>query len=193
MNAIFASKLFRGSARQEKIRAALANPVNSELVMQLKEYLDITQPDDNAEVLIADDSDDAATSKTADENNESATQEDAAVDTTEDDEPVDSSIDINTASEPDVPTVGKLSDDMNAIKGLLNARDDTDGVVVIKIHGDEMWIHYNDNTNLNTVMEPVISLLYASGYHYLEFNRLARSDNAIVFMCTPQTDGDPHD
>ena len=40
MNAIFASKLFRSSTRQDKIRAALADPVNMELVQQLRSYLD---------------------------------------------------------------------------------------------------------------------------------------------------------
>ena len=43
-------------------------------------------------------------------------------------------------------------------------------------------IHYNDSINLNNVMEPVISLLSNAGYSYLQFNRLARTENAIVFM-----------
>ena len=36
--------------------------------------------------------------------------------------------------------------------------------------------------NLNNVMGSVIELVSALGYANLEFNRLARSDNAIVFQ-----------
>ena len=50
MEQIFASKLFRCSTRQDKIRAAISNPINAPLVAQLKSYLNdeytkISEPD----------------------------------------------------------------------------------------------------------------------------------------------------
>lgn len=69
------------------------------------------------------------------------------------------------------------------IRGMLNARIDTAGVVRVSVKkADEVWVYYNDDINLNTVMEPVIRLLGAANYAYLTFNRLARTDNAIVFV-----------
>lgn len=40
MKAIFASKLYRTSSRRSELTAAIDNPVNAELVMQLRKYLD---------------------------------------------------------------------------------------------------------------------------------------------------------
>lgn len=68
------------------------------------------------------------------------------------------------------------------IKGLLNFKDSTKGVNRILVKENELWIYYNDDINLNNVMAQVIETLNASGYTYLEFNRLARSDNSIVFQ-----------
>lgn len=69
------------------------------------------------------------------------------------------------------------------IKGILNALEDTKGVQRVGIKNEnELWIYYNDSINLNNVMGPVIEELNKPGYTYLEFNRLARSDNAIVFI-----------
>lgn len=68
------------------------------------------------------------------------------------------------------------------IKGMLNFKDSTQGVNRILCKENELWIYYNDDINLNSVMAEVIETLNAANYSYLEFNRLARSDNAIVFL-----------
>lgn len=68
------------------------------------------------------------------------------------------------------------------VKGMLNMNQTTSGVSRILCKENELWIYYNDDVNLNNVMAEVIELLNISGYPYLEFNRLARSDNAIVFQ-----------
>lgn len=68
------------------------------------------------------------------------------------------------------------------IKGMLNFKDSTQGVNRILCKENELWIYYNDDINLNSVMAEVIETLNAASYSYLEFNRLARSDNAIVFL-----------
>lgn len=67
------------------------------------------------------------------------------------------------------------------LKGTLNVRASTSGVVRVLVKNDEVWIYYNDETNLNNVMTPVIEFLNAANYGYLTFNRLARTDNAMVF------------
>lgn len=69
----------------------------------------------------------------------------------------------------------------DVIKGTLNASDDTAGVDRVLVKELELWIYYNDKINLNNVMTSVIDRLNATGYTYLEFSRLARSDNAVVF------------
>ena len=40
LEAIFASKLYRASSRQSELKAAINNPMNKELVIQLQSYLD---------------------------------------------------------------------------------------------------------------------------------------------------------
>lgn len=75
------------------------------------------------------------------------------------------------------------------LKGTLNARSETAGVVRAAVRGDEVWVYYNDSINLNNVMADVIDLLAGAGYYYLIFNRLARTDNAIVFTIS-QNDTD---
>lgn len=51
----------------------------------------------------------------------------------------------------------------------------------VRSKNDEIWVYYNDDTNLNHVMEDAISKVVSNTDH-VEFNRLARSDNAIVFL-----------
>ena len=77
--------------------------------------------------------------------------------------------------------VDKLPEVVDQIKGALNLRADTKGVNRVLVKDSELWIYYDDSINLNNVMAAVIEFLNAANYQYLEFNRLARSDNAIVF------------
>lgn len=80
-----------------------------------------------------------------------------------------------------------INDSLDSIMGLLNADAETSGVIRAAITDSELWLYYNDNTNLNNVMESVISRLNSASYTTLEFNRLARSNNAMVFTCLDQT------
>jgi hypothetical protein len=67
------------------------------------------------------------------------------------------------------------------LKSTLNMREECAGVERVSIKECELWIYYNDKINLNNVMSEVIEILNAANYSYLNFNRLARTDNAIVF------------
>ena len=84
-------------------------------------------------------------------------------------------------------SVEDIANECETIKGTLNAREDTTGVSRIEVKDSgakELWIYYNDDSNLNDKMIEVISVLNSTGYTYLKFNRLARSNNAIVFDVT---------
>lgn len=74
--------------------------------------------------------------------------------------------------------------DVTILKGTLNSREDTAGVTRVAQKENEVWIYYKDDVNLNNVMTEVIEYIMNSGWESFEFNRLARSDNAIVFEVT---------
>jgi len=69
----------------------------------------------------------------------------------------------------------------DSVKAALNDNAETAGVSRTAVKDDELWVYYEDSINLNKVMASAIETLNTLGYG-LEFNRLARSDNAIVFL-----------
>lgn len=104
----------------------------------------------------------------------------------EDENPTSAESSANTENLKAVTATRALTFDVkqlvDELKNLLNLKDSTAGVNRILAKDSEIWIYYNDNINLNNVMAAAIESLNASGYTYLEFNRLARSDNAMVFQ-----------
>ena len=70
--------------------------------------------------------------------------------------------------------------DLDTIKGTLNAREETTGVTQIRRRENEIWIYYGDKVNLNNILPTTIDIITYIDPR-LEFNRLARSNNAIVF------------
>lgn len=207
MNSIFASKLYICSSRQDKIKAALTNPINAELVSQIADYLDdeelkklannnekeeestSTDKQDKKEYTEESSSEDKSIHFTPNPRSfpsskkdieEEPDIEDEKTEEVEDDK--EDKVESNTYIDPSSICINNISGDVNSIKGILNMNDDTKGVTRVNIKNDEMWIYYEDSINLNNIMTSVIELLNASNYFYLEFNRLARSDNAIVFQ-----------
>lgn len=195
MKAIYASKMYRSSSRKDKIRAALSDPLNHELVVQLKEYLgedeetevspetdSDTSNDTEVDSVNEEDIQDPDTSEDVDEVTDDVTDEDLDENTDEDVLEAQDIIDDGPLKDStEVIQASSLSDNVDVIKDSLNSSQETSGVSHIFVKDNELWIYYKDRINLNNVMEPVISLLNSSGYTYLDFNRLARSDNAIVF------------
>lgn len=239
MKAIFASKLYKASSHKDKIKAALKDPINKELVQQLSEYLDEPEmangaPDDvevngkhgkvdapspkdrtisrggpsgGSAAMKADhlaDLEQRLSGGEPEGDSEEFNPEDQeggqVEDIPEEEVPVEEVPVEEEANEPEKAETtsstkikksvfaGKhierevLSQAVEEIKGTLNARADTAGVNRAMVKENELWIYYNDDINLNNVMGPVIELLNAANYYYLEFNRLARSDNAIVLQ-----------
>lgn len=98
---------------------------------------------------------------------------------------VDSATNVTAACGTSLPRIDVTDDMQNqveSIKGTLNSQQLTCGVTRVAVKNDEVWCYYNDSVNLNEVMVEAIDLVSKAGYRYLEFNRLARSDNAIVFV-----------
>lgn len=201
LEAIFASKLFKDNKYKDKIVSNINDPINSELVKQLRESLDsdaINKLDDINSKLESDEKPDEnfndlpeSDDNNDDEDKSSESDEDNDTQTTDIEESVrlnGEPIEAQTALYQEPKFDFNVSDHLDEIKGLLNAKDDTAGVSRIIVKNNELWIYYEDKINLNNVMTPVIEILNAANYSYLEFNRLARTDNAIVFEITTVVD-----
>lgn len=98
---------------------------------------------------------------------------------TSDVDKTEASIDIKACC--NIPQV-----DLDTIKGTLNARQETTGVTQIRRRENEIWIYYGDKVNLNNILPSTIDIITYIDPR-LEFNRLARSNNAIVFEVTYDT------
>ena len=204
---IYASRLFKYSKHQDRIIAAINNPINSELVSQLSEYVDLdsidtVEPEVNVDTKINSNEPKGNnlrpgpkskyTSTPSSINNESF-EEPKNVDDNESEDNLDNEPEENldasvstTGSPIQANTVitndgNRLSTD--SILSTVNSLDTSSGAARVSTKDDnkELWIYYSDSINLNNVMTSVIELLDNSGYYYLTFNRLARTDNAIVF------------
>ena len=113
------------------------------------------------------------------ENAESVSTDTGSVDTkTEAATDIDNGIDDSGIEDSGVQDAKSISD---LVKTSLNDNEDTAGVSRTAIKDDELWVYYEDSINLNKVMASAIETLNNLDYG-LEFNRLARSDNAIVFL-----------
>lgn len=231
LNAIYASKIFKSSTRQDRIIHAFDNPLNKALVKQLSEYIpdsvdidevkdESTQVEDtnpsiespaestntngapastssshgsNVTISVPSSNDEGAIDDSLQEDlarQESEQQEQVVPPTTTESNPSDESnsevkpttrVPVKSAEQILNNVYDSFKYDIEPIKGILNTHADTAGVNRILIKDNEMWIYYNDDINLNNIMPNVIELLRSANYTYLEFNRLARSDNAIVF------------
>lgn len=224
MKAIYASKMYRSSRHKDKIRAALSNPINAELVQQLKEYLD--EDDVIDKDVLENTEDEQENTKESNSSNERIPHKTPSI--SNNPSSIPSKEPPQTALEKDIDKLSDLENpeestdsesedkeetiqnstsisnttiesqtvlysDINSnssnlnnitdeIKGILNSRQDTCGVNRVLSKESELWIYYGDKINLNNVMDSAIELLNAANYSYLDFNRLARSDNAMVFQ-----------
>lgn len=202
--AIYASKVFQCSKRQTEIRNKIESSGNIELLQQLIGDLDEEFQTVNT---VAPELNDQKDTKESDSN-----QTDDSVETNEPTKSpsVGQPVSFTPSSEkeePDDNSEGEVSDQesedkvqepveestkihvipLDEIKGTLNHVADTAGVSRIEMKDHELWIFYNDEVNLNNIMTEVIELLNNTGYTYLSFNRLARSNNAIVFEISYNT------
>ena len=100
---------------------------------------------------------------------------DESVDEDTSDENVESSEAITAVVEDEL--------DINQLKSILNESSSlTYGVSRISERNNEVWVYYNDDVNLNPMLSDIIYTVESSKFKNLEFNRIARSDNAVVFV-----------
>lgn len=211
---IYSCKMYKNSKNKDQIVATLQDPTNAELVVQLQSYLDPqyrkkkpTKDNDNISDVQpkVDDNDiddpdsvHQGTKSTPDLSHSAASFSENHVNDLSADPEYESGVD--EPKDPDNVAPDSNNDDVtssisastsveilqpDSIKGLLNASDDTSGVNRILVKGEELWVYYEDKKNLNNIMGPAIELLNSANYTCLEFNRLARTDNAIVFQIYP--------
>lgn len=230
LSRIYSSKLYITSTRKDRIKAAINDPFNVELVQQISDYLN----DDSKQLLKkAVDEEAAEAEKVAedkkpdsgfdtdkpleDEHNvfspsysgssgpiapptdmdnemgEGGPEEPAGEPSEAPEEPA-SNADVEESTQIPIEGSSKIEDiisdlinDLPVIKGTLNGRADTTGVIRLNVDDDELWIYYGDEVNLSDIMVDVIESLNGANYNCLTFNRLARSNNAIVFDITGNT------
>lgn len=233
MKAIYSCKLYRASTRKDKINAAIADPVNSELVAQLKSYLDedgqelvreahlerkqaqvdnIKKDSRDSEIDVPADSPSSKHSPeqfqspaghrpslsekfdmlTSEDSGEHSSDADSlgAPDSIEpnalDDSPLDEIEESTSVNGVEDLAKDDSIDLVSEVKNILDA----ESISRVLMKKNELWIYYTDDVNLNNIMGPVIEKLSDSVSDYIEFNRLARSDNAIVFQIKENKDGE---
>lgn len=222
MKAIYSCKLYKTHPRKDKIKAAISNPINTELVSQLRSYLDDEyQPlADRPEPDVADDLREDADDLSSDVNDggssgslgprptsgslsakfDALLGDEGASDDFTDSDMGDLDSDADDVDDTDLDTedetAGELeeigestsistSTDVNltdAVKSSLCQYPELSKFNRVLEKNNELWIYYNDDVNLNNIMGLVIEQLVDDHLDQLEFNRLARSDNAIVFQ-----------
>lgn len=216
LEAIYSSKMFLASKNKDKVTTAINDPLNGELVQQLRSYLDddfleeskvhraeqqveeepaMEETSDNAGPGNGDEKESpsgsrphggsgASHSTLNDMNNLS----DAGVPDANDEMTFDDMVDDSDSSDSEEVeesvTVSKKRVNGSTtpdLVSILNSSDLTKGVRRINSSSDsELWIYYNDDVNLNNVMENVISSV-STCCPNVEFSRLARTYNAVVF------------
>ena len=210
LDAIFSSKMFLASKNKDKITTALADPLNGELVQQLRSYLDDDFLDDAMEYRkthsVPEESESEPSNETSESSNKGGSESTDRSRSSRSSSPRPSMADtLNALEDNSVPDANdpmyeetsetsetssddtstdsveeskKISPDLMAI---LNSSDKTKGVRRITSSKDsELWVYYNDDINLNNVMESVISSVNTCCPN-VQFSRLARTYNAVVF------------
>lgn len=166
-----------GSSANTKERKILKGPPSSPSGRSYSlSFDDGSEPSDDDDIFIPDEENVDDTLDDSNEGNGSLDSEDVSDDTPDDnyDEQVESSEAITAVVEDEL--------DINQLKSILNEGSSlTYGVSRISERKNEVWIYYNDDVNLNPMLSDIIYTVESSKFKNLEFNRIARSDNAVVF------------
>lgn len=127
------------------------------------------------DIFIPDETDNNVNKDENFDDSDSLDTSDESVDEDTSDENVESSEAITAVVEDEL--------DINQLKAILNESSSlTYGVSRISDRNNEIWVYYNDDVNLNPMLSDIIYTVESSKFKNLEFNRIARSDNAVVFV-----------
>lgn len=110
----------------------------------------------------------------------------------EGDLPDTESSDIDDTEEPEIEsstnieantyvTAERVYTTVNEIPGTLNLLDTTKGAIQCVLKDNAIWIYYDGEVDINSVLEGVTRTLMSKGYNFLEFDRVVRDKNAIVY------------
>lgn len=183
MSYIYNCKLYKAHKDKDSINAAIINPINTELVKQIDDLQIVTEEEANV-----DDNIDDSLSFDSFQDDNLMDDSDSQLSSSEDDNDDEfksfddfNESDLDVDSEDGLASEDTLEVDPKSIQDSLDSSNDTSGVSRVVLKDNELWIHYNDKINLNNVMESVIYSM-SEMYPDMEFNRLARTENAIVFI-----------
>lgn len=211
MSWITDSKIFNASSNKSAILAASKSPINQELMRQVASYLSEDTIDElqsmepkDIDVIKDEDIDDTAAeadagkvdapapshfSKSSEPQSKSLTEDMTELSDSGLPDERDTEVEVSESSEKseeepqqDVESSEAISVyDYNDLVDQLNSDDSTAGVRRVSNNDNEIWIYYSDDINLNNIMDSVIECVMKCCPN-TDFNRLARSKNAIVFM-----------
>lgn len=135
------------------------------------------------DIFIPDETDNNGNKDENFDDSDSLDTSDESVDEDTSDENVDEDTsDENVESSEAITAVVEDELDINQLKSILNESSSlTYGVSRISERNNEVWVYYNDDVNLNPMLSDIIYAVESSKFKNLEFNRIARSDNAVVF------------
>ena len=135
------------------------------------------------DIFIPDETDNNGNKDENFDDSDSLDTSDESVDEDTSDESVDEDTsDENVESSEAITAVVEDELDINQLKSILNESSSlTYGVSRISERNNEVWVYYNDDVNLNPMLSDIIYAVESSKFKNLEFNRIARSDNAVVF------------
>lgn len=189
MSYIYNCKLYKAHRNKDSINAAIVSPINTELIKQIDDLQIITEESNNIEDNIddslsfdsfqSDDALDDSDNQSLDLDNDTDEELDSFDDFNQSDSDLDSEDDLENGDIQEV--------DPKVIQERLDDSSDTSGVSRVVLKDNELWIHYNDKINLNNIMESVIYSIIDM-YPDAEFNRLARTENAIVFVVNDESE-----
>lgn len=162
-----------GSSANTKERKILKGPSSSPSGGSYSPSFNNKSEPSDEDIFIPDDeiNDDSIDSEDTYESPESDDKFDDS--SSDDDDEVESSEEITAVVETEL--------DINQLKSILNNSSLTYGVSRISERKNEVWVYYNDDINLNPMLSDIIYTVESSKFNNLEFNRIARSDNAVVF------------
>lgn len=99
---------------------------------------------------------------------------------TSDNNKVESSVNVSSSI-----TIEQAMRDATKIMSALNLDEETKGVDhfehLYTPSGSEIWIYYDKKVDISPVLDKIVNYLQSAGYYYLEFVRIDRDKNAVVF------------
>ena len=198
---ILESKMFKGSPNQDKILAAMMDPINNELKVQLARFVDVPEkpepePDskpveeEQEDVEVEDTKADAkgdgedeeeVTSDSGHDGSEHPSDEEESKEEVAESTKLDDAKSTVVASSvtPDV-----VAGAVEKIPGTLNMIEGCEGATHAIMKGgsdNEVWIYYASDVDINKKLEGINRELAMAGYYFLTFNRVSRDDNAVVY------------